>query len=67
MATQAPEMNKLSKEERKNLAKGIDNMIASINRANAREANDAIRKIRETEIEQLVVLKNKLLTKELEL
>lgn len=63
MATAA----KLSKEERATLSKGLDMIIASNARTNARETNPEIRSIREKDNEKVVVLKNKLLTLELEL
>lgn len=66
MATQA-QPSKLNKAERKTLANGIDALIAGKTRATAKEENAEIKAIRESEIANLVILKNKLMTLELEL
>lgn len=70
MAAQPPQTNdanKLTKIDSKRLIIGIDMNIASLSRMNNKEPNQEIKSIREREIEQLVILKNRLTTKELEL
>lgn len=44
------------------IIKGLDLLIATINRANARETNQEIRALREKQIEQVVIMKNTVIT-----
>lgn len=60
-------VNKLTKEERTMLMKGMDMMIASKARSANKEENAQIKEIREKEIQQYVILKNRLASAELEI